>query len=39
MNELPIWPPLVALAMGLVYFGYIRWDSRRFDRRYGKRRL
>lgn len=37
MNELPIWPPIVALALGVAGYYYTKWETRRFDRKYGDR--
>lgn len=34
MNELPLWPPLVALAIGVIGYLYTIWETRRFDRKY-----
>ena len=35
MNELPLWPPLVALVLGLLSYAWTVWASREFDRKYG----
>ena len=36
MNELPIWPPIVAFVIGLLVYLHGRWASRQFDRKYGR---
>ena len=35
MNELPIWPPIVALVFVGIMYAVGMWESRRFDRKYG----
>ena len=30
---LPLWPPFVALALGVAGLLYTRWEARRFDER------
>ena len=35
MNDLPIWPPLVALALGLAGYALTLRESREFDRKHG----
>lgn len=37
MDALPIWPPLVALGIGVIAYAAVYWQSRRFDRLYGRR--
>ena len=36
MNELPIWPPFVALAVVAAMYVIGWWESREFDRKYGR---
>ena len=32
--ELPLWPPIVALAIGGLMYAWVRWEGRRFDKRF-----
>jgi hypothetical protein len=32
MNELPLWPPILALALGLIGYAIMRYWSHRLDR-------
>ena len=38
MDSMPIWPPLLALALGWIGYLIARWDSKRFDERMKRRR-
>lgn len=37
MDALPLWPPLVAAAIGIAAVLYTRWEARRFDRDHPRR--
>ncbi len=36
MNQLPWWPPVILLLLGLVILAKAKYDSVKFDKKYGK---